>query len=118
MIRRITIILFANVIAFTIFTTSLLGGDYATPADEAAKRALTKLTWVCDLYVFSGHMNVGVLRSEKDWNSPMIGKWVCGVLAQQGSSLTWVRFVDIEAVVNKGKSPNQAEIAKFECKKQ
>ncbi|MBA3036325.1 MAG: hypothetical protein FP814_07510 [Desulfobacterium sp.] len=81
MTRRIMIILFANLIAFTIVSASSWAGDYATPADKTAKRELTKVTWIRDLYVSPGHMNVGVLRSEKDWNSPMIGKWVCSVLA-------------------------------------
>jgi hypothetical protein len=90
--------------------------DYATPADESAMRELREKNWVRDLYVSPGHMNVGVYREEKDWNSPMIGKWVCTVLAQHGSKLTWVRFVDIRAVVYQGKSPRGAEISKLACK--
>lgn len=58
-----------------------------TLADEAAKRELQKTKWVRDLYVSPGHMNIGVLHGEKDWNSPMIGKWVCAVLVKNGSSL-------------------------------
>jgi len=83
--------------------------------DEAARSELMRTAWVRDAHVSPGHMNVGVLRGEKDWRAAMIGKWVCGVLAKHGSQLTWVRFVDIEAVVNEGRSPNQAEISKHRC---
>lgn len=95
---------------------SVVAQDYAKPADESAMRELRKKKWVHDLYVSPGHINVGVYREEKDWNSPMIGKWVCTVLAQHGSKLTWVRFVDIREVVYKGKSPRGAEISKFTCR--
>lgn len=90
--------------------------EYSNSADEAAKKELKDTQWIRDLYVSPGYMNVGVLKTEKDWASPMIGKWVCGVLAKHGSTLTFVRFVDIEGVVYHGKSPRQAEIAKFKCK--
>lgn len=113
-----------RVIAFfiTLLATGVVvlpltnAGDFETPADDAAQRELAKTTWVRDLYVSPGHINIGVLRQEKDWNAPMIGKWVCGVLAKHGSQLRWVRFVDIEAVAGQGKSPDQAQISKFACR--
>ncbi len=99
------------------FITSLaIAGDFASSADDAAKRELAKTTWIRDLYVSPGHLNVGVFRREKDWTAPMIGKWICSVLAKHGSQLRWVRFVDIEAVASQGKSPDQAQISKFACR--
>ena len=89
--------------------------ESTSPADEAAKRELAKIGWVRDFYVSPGHMNIGVLRREKNWKAPMIGKWACAVLAKHGSTLPWVRFVDIEVVVQ-GKSIRQAEISKFTCR--
>jgi hypothetical protein len=90
--------------------------DYATSADRAAMEDLrSNNAWVKDLYVSPGHMNIGVIRGEKDWSSPMIGTYACAVLRNHGSTLSWVRFVDIEAVANQGQSPNQAEIYKFSC---
>jgi hypothetical protein len=85
-------------------------------SDQSAKVELSQTAWVRDAYVSPGHMNVGVLRTEKDWSSPMIGTWVCAALAKHGSSLTWVRFVDIEAIAYQGSPPRQAEISKFRCK--
>ena len=64
----------------------------------------------------AGHMNVGVLRAERDWTAPMIGSWVCGILRKHRSELKWVRFVDIQEVVYQGKSPRQAEISKHRCR--
>ncbi len=92
-------------------------GERASPvADEAAKAELLSTEWVRDSYVSPGHMNVGVIPGEKDWNAPMIGKWACGVLAKNGSTLTWIRFVDIQAVASEGKSPRQAEISIYRCR--
>ena len=83
--------------------------------DEAAKRELKKIDWVKDVYVSPGHMNVGVIRSAKQWNSPMIGNSVCGILRKTGSSITRVRFVDIEEVTYQQKSAQAAEIYLFNC---
>lgn len=84
--------------------------------DEAAKRELESIAWVEDVHISPGHMNVGVLRREKDWTAPMIGQSVCGILKKHGSELQYVRFVDIEEVAYKNKSPNDAEIHKVACK--
>jgi hypothetical protein len=89
--------------------------NYADAADQAAMQDLRSNSWVKDLYVSPGHMNIGVLRGEKDWTAPMISSYACGVLKKHGSKLNWVRFVDIQAVVDQGKSPNQAEIYKASC---
>ena len=91
--------------------------EESTPpaADEEARKELMATLWVKDAYVSPAHMNVGVLRGEKDWSTPMIGNWVCSVLRKHGSRLTWVRFVDIQEVVYEGKSPRQAEISKLRC---
>ncbi len=78
-------------------------------------RELRGTEWVRDLYVSPAHLNVGVLSGEKEWSSPMIGRWVCGVLRRHRSELEWVRFVDIASVVGRGKSPRQAEISKWRC---
>ena len=84
-------------------------------ADRAAMQDLRTNSWVKDLYVSPGHMNIGVIRGEKDWSAPMISSYACGVLRKHGSKLRWVRFVDIEAVAYQGQSPNQAEIYKTTC---
>ncbi len=83
--------------------------------DEGAKMELKKLDWVKDVYVSPGYMNVGVIRGEKKWDSPMIGNAVCGILKRFGSNLTSVRFVDIEEVADQQKSPRQAEIYSMQC---
>ncbi len=84
--------------------------------DESAKSELKKFPWVKDLYVSPGYMNVGVIRSEKNWKSPMIGRMVCGILKRTRSGLSSVRFVDIEEVAYQQKSPRQAEIHSLDCK--
>lgn len=84
--------------------------------NEATKGELKKIPWVKDLYVSPGHMNVGVIRTEKVWTSPMIGEMVCGILRRTGSDLTHVRFVDIEEVTYQQKSPSQAEIYSMQCR--
>jgi hypothetical protein len=91
------------------------GSNFADAADQAAMQDLRSNSWVKDLYVSPGHMNIGVIRGEKDWSAPMITSYACGVLRKHGSKLNWVRFVDIEAVANQGQSPNQAEIYKGTC---
>lgn len=48
--------------------------------DELAKSEIKKLEWVKDVYISPGHINVGVIRSEKRWDSPMIGTGICGIL--------------------------------------
>jgi hypothetical protein len=88
----------------------------SSAGDDAAKRELKNIPWVKDVYVSPGHMNVGVLRREKDWTAPMIGQSICGILKKNGSGLQYVRFVDIEEVAYKNKSPSEAEIYKFPCK--
>lgn len=90
-------------------------GGFADAADNAAMADLRTNSWVKDLYVSPGHMNIGVIRAEKDWSAPMISSYACGVLRKHGSKLNWVRFVDIEAVANQGQSPNQAEIHISSC---
>ena len=90
--------------------------NFADAADQAAMKDLQTNTWVKDVYVSPGHMNIGVIKGEKDWSASMISSYACGVLSKHGSKLNWVRFVDIEAVANQGKSPNQAEIYKATCR--
>lgn len=96
-------------------TTGNLPTGESAGADSAAMQDLQANSWVKDVYVSPGHMNIGVIPGEKDWNAPMIGQYACGVLRKHGSALKWVRFVDIVAVANEGKSPNQAEISKVAC---
>ena len=84
-------------------------------ATKSAVIELKKMEWVTDLYISPGHLNVGVIAGEKKWDSPMIGRYVCGVLHDKGSALNFVRFVDIQEVVNQEKSPSEAEIIKFRC---
>lgn len=48
----------------------------APDTDEEARKELLATAWVKDAYVSPGHMNVGVLRAEKEWSAPMIGSWV------------------------------------------
>lgn len=114
---KVMMIISTMTICIAASSTPLIASDYATSADKDAMREISKTPWVKDVYVSPGHFNVGVLRSEKDWSSPMIGKWICAKLSQAGSVLPFVRFVDIKEVVDKGMSPNQAEISKFECHK-
>jgi len=95
--------------------TSSSSGDFSDAADAAAKSELQTNAWVRDVYISPGHMNIGVIRGEKDWTAPIITSYACGVLRKHGSTLNWVRFVDIEAVATQGKSPNQAEIYKGTC---
>ncbi|CAN5393799.1 hypothetical protein BH20ACI2_BH20ACI2_16210 [soil metagenome] len=83
--------------------------------DEQAKSELKKLGWVKDVYVSPGYMNVGVIRSEKQWDAPMIGTAVCGVLRRCGSGLMRARFVDIEQVTYQQKWLRDAEIFAFDC---
>lgn len=83
--------------------------------DEQARSELKKLGWVKDVYVSPGYMNVGVIRSEKQWDAPMIGTAVCGILRRFESGLMKVRFVDIEQVAYQQKSPREAEIYALDC---
>jgi hypothetical protein len=83
--------------------------------DEAAKRELKNIPWVKDVHVSPGHMNVGVLRHEKDWTASMTGQSVCAILKKNGSALQYVRFVDIEEIAYDNKSPNEAQIYKLQC---
>lgn len=85
-------------------------------SNEAAIRELKTLSWVKDTYVSPGYMNVGVIKSEKDWDSPMIGMAVCGILKRNSSSLSRVRFVDIEKVVREQVPAQSAEISVHYCK--
>lgn len=96
-------------------SSSSPGGDFANAADQAAIADLQSNSWVKDLYVSPGHMNIGVIRDEKDWSAPIISSYACGVLRQHGSKLNWVRFVDIEAVAYQGQSAQGAEIYKSSC---
>lgn len=98
-----------------IYADDYSTGDYASKEDKAAMETLKKAYWVRDLYVSPGHMNVGVLRWEQDWYLSIIGERICLVLLANGSKLRWVRLVDIEMVVDYGKSTRQAEISKFKC---
>jgi hypothetical protein len=90
--------------------------NFSDDADQAAMQDLRTYSWVKDLYVSPGHMNIGVIRGEKDWSAPMISSYACGVLRKHDSKLKWVRFVDIQAVAYQGQSPSQAEIYKFDCR--
>ena len=83
--------------------------------DELAKGEIKKLAWVKDVYVSPGHMNVGVIRTEKRWDSPKIGNSICGILRRFGSKITRVRFVDIEEVAYEQKTAQAAEIYVFNC---
>jgi len=89
---------------------------YTGPQYSSAEQELMAAEWVHDVYVSPGHMNVGVLWGERDWHSPMIGRWVCAILERHGQDdLVWVRFVDIEAVVNRGETVRGAEISIYDC---
>jgi len=83
--------------------------------DGPAITELKKLAWVKDVHVSPGHMNVGVIKDEKNWEAPMIGMAVCGILKRTGSGLTRVRFVDIEKVVREQVPAQSAEITVHYC---
>lgn len=83
--------------------------------DELTKLEIKKLEFVKDVYISPGHINIGVIRSEKRWDSPMIGTGICGILRRTGSTITRVRFVDIEEVVYQQKPAQAAEIYLFNC---
>jgi len=83
-------------------------------ANDNAISELKKETWVKDVYVSPGHMNIGVIHGEKDWSSPMISRWACAILVKYDTNLPWVRFVDIEKIAA-GKSIRQAEIYEARC---
>ncbi|MBI3771449.1 MAG: hypothetical protein HY272_01900 [Gammaproteobacteria bacterium] len=97
------------------FCAANASGDNSTPADRKAMDEFRQSVFVKDLYVSPDHMNIGVLRREKQWGSSMFARWACGILARNGSQLAAVRFVDIEEVVHQNKSPTQAEISEFYC---
>ena len=101
---------------FLSFVTGTAAGEFATTADKMAERELREVDWVRDTYVSPGHMNIGVMRYEKQWGSPMIGTFACAIMRRNGSDLTWVRFTDIEAIIYQKKSIRQAEISKFRCR--
>lgn len=95
------------------------GGDYVDPNDEpanvAAKEDLKQsFSWVKDLYVSPGHMNIGVVPGEKEWGAPMITLAVCSTLKSHRSTVRRVRFVDVYKT-SAGKSPRQAEIVVVTC---
>jgi len=92
-----------------------LADDYSTPPDTNAKNELRKASWVKDLYVSPGHMNIGVIPGEKNWTSPMIGNWACAILSKNGSKLNRVRFFNIVALTNQGKTVRDAEIHMVQC---
>jgi len=108
-------VILALIAGFLVFSNASFAGDYSTPQDTSAKTELSKAKWVKDLYVSPGYMNIGVIPGEKDWASPMIGKWACAILSKNGSKLTWVRFVNIVAIANQGKTVRQAEIHVVQC---
>lgn len=108
-------VILAFVAACLVLSNSSFAEDYSTPQDTNAKNELRKASWVKDLYVSPGYMNIGVIQGEKDWTSPMIGKWACAILSKNGSKLNWVRFVNIVAVANQGKTVRQAEIHVVQC---
>jgi hypothetical protein len=112
----VTLVVAVHVFGTDGQTKAWAASDYATAADNAAKQELQTAEWVRDLYVSPGVMNVGVLRGEKDWRSPMIGHWVCAVLVKHGSDLVRVRFVDIEQVAYAHKSVREAEISTTDCR--
>jgi hypothetical protein len=87
----------------------------AFSSDDSAAQQLKGTDWVKDVFVSPGHMNVGVIAGEKDWTSPMIARFVCGVLKSSGSNINLVRFVNIEQVVYQNQTPRDAEISKFRC---
>ena len=56
------------------------------------------MSWVKDVFIGAGHVNLGVIRGAKKWDSPMIKKAVCSVLSRKGSNIQFVRFVDIRQI--------------------
>jgi hypothetical protein len=88
-------------------------GDYSTVNDTAAKSEIAKINGVISSYVSPGHMNVFVNPIAKDWTSPTIAINVCAVLRNNGSHLTWVRFVNNYGFNG---SLSDFEISKFTCR--
>lgn len=80
----------------------------------ACKSELMKVSWVKDVHYQSGHFNVGVLRHEKDWSSPMVARFVYSIIAKHKLKPTWIRFVDIEKVVYQKKDPRTAALSSFD----
>lgn len=78
------------------------------------KAELMRVPWVKDVYLSPGHMNIGVIRNEKQWTSPMIARFVKAILEKHGVSVQWIRFVDIEQVAYQRETVRDAEITKFE----
>lgn len=105
-----------TMLAVAVFSGGALAADFSSAADRAAMQELKQKSFVKDLYVSPDHMNIGVLRREKDWASSMFARWACGALDRAGSRLRYARFVDIEEVAFKKKSPAAAEISKFQCR--
>lgn len=99
-----------------IFIIAVTLSSFSYADDNSAMSELKRNSWVKDLMVSPGVMNIGVISTEKNWGSPMIAKFSCAVLRNNHSDLNYVRFVDIEQVVYKKKSPSSAEIAKYDCR--
>lgn len=110
---KVSLILMA---AFLGYSITSLADDYSMPQDAKAESELRKASWVKDLYVSPSYMNIGVIPGEKDWTSPMIRNWACTILSKNGSKLNWVRFVNIVAIANQGKTVRQAEIHVVQCR--
>lgn len=68
------------------------------------KAEMQRVPWVKDVYFSPGTLNLGVIRREKNWSSPMIGTYVKAILKRHGLEKLRVRFVDIEEVVYQKKS--------------
>ena len=80
---------------------------------QSATKELMGTPWVKDVYFSPGYANIGVIRGEKNWDSPMIGRFIASILAKHNIRVQRIRFVDIQQVVYQKKSPRDAEIAVY-----
>jgi len=70
-------------------------------------------SWVKDVSTSAGYLNIGVIRNQKDWSSPMTARYAKAILKKHNVQVSFIRFVDIEQVVYRHKSPRDAEICSF-----
>lgn len=92
------------------------GGSPVSRWQSDFREEMAKTPWVRDVSFSPGHINIGVLRGDKNWTSPMIASYLrtsakrCGIPSEYYA----IRIVDINMVVNQGKSINSSEIVKIE----
>lgn len=99
----------------TLCLTLLPLNAIAASNNDAAIAVLKRNLWIKDAYSAADIMNIGVMPSDKPWDSPMIIKAACSVLRRNKSDINWIRFADIRHPAF-AKTPWEAEIAKYDCR--